>query len=131
MKHFTMNELVRSNTAINNEIDNEPTEDIKKNLIDLVENVLDPLREAYGHPIRVNSGYRSKELNKSIGGVPTSQHCLGQAADITTGTKNGNKDLIAIAKSINLPYDQLIDEKNGTWVHISYGPRNRHQFLRS
>ena len=126
-----MNELVRSNTAINNEIDNEPTEDIKKNLIDLVENVLDPLREAYGHPIRVNSGYRSKELNKSIGGVPTSQHCLGQAADITTGTKNGNKDLIAIAKSINLPYDQLIDEKNGTWVHISYGPRNRHQFLRS
>ena len=131
MKHFTMNELVRSNTAINNGIDNEPTEDIKKNLIDLVENVLDPLREAYGHPIRVNSGYRSKELNKSIGGVPTSQHCLGQAADITTGTKNGNKDLIAIAKSINLPYDQLIDEKNGTWVHISYGPRNRHQFLRS
>ena len=126
-----MNELVRSNTAINNGIDNEPTEDIKKNLIDLVENVLDPLREAYGHPIRVNSGYRSKELNKSIGGVPTSQHCLGQAADITTGTKNGNKDLIAIAKSINLPYDQLIDEKNGTWVHISYGPRNRHQFLRS
>lgn len=130
MKHFTMNELVRSNTAINNEIDNEPTGDIKKNLINLVENVLDPLREAYGHPIRVNSGYRSKELNKSIGGVPTSQHCLGQAADITTGTKNGNKDLIAIAKSINLPYDQLIDEKNGTWVHISYGPRNRHQFLR-
>lgn len=125
-----MNELVRSNTAINNEIDNEPTEDIKKNLINLVENVLDPLREAYGHPIHVNSGYRSKELNKSIGGVPTSQHCLGQAADITTGTKNGNKDLIAIAKSINLPYDQLIDEKNGTWVHISYGPRNRHQFLR-
>lgn len=86
--------------------------------------VLDPLREAYGKPIIVTSGYRCPELNKVLKGSRTSQHMKGQAADITVGTKEGNKKLFELAQELNLPYCQLIDEKKFTWVHISYDPNN-------
>ena len=82
MKYFTLRELTKSPTADRLKIDNTPDEKTKKNLIELVDTVLDPLREAYGHPIIVTSGYRCPKLNSAVGGVKNSQHVLGQAADI-------------------------------------------------
>lgn len=129
MRYFTLEELTKSATAIAKKIDNTPTKEVQLNLIKLVDNVLDPLRTAYGKPIRVNSGYRCPKLNKAVGGSATSQHVLGQAADITGGNKTENKIIFDLIKSLKLPFDQLIWENGGTWVHVSYGPRNRRQVL--
>ena len=87
MKYFTIKELTRSTTAQLRGIDNTPSQQVINNLTALVENVLDPLREAWGAPIHVNSGYRCPALNKAVSGVPASQHMLGEAADITAGSK--------------------------------------------
>lgn len=86
MKYFTIKELSHSDTAVARGIDNTPTGEAVHNLTELVENVLDPLREKYGKPIRVSSGYRSAVLNRSVNGATSSQHRLGQAADITVGS---------------------------------------------
>ncbi len=131
MKFFTIEELIKSDVAKRNNIDNIPNEQEKNNLIALIENILDPLREAYGKPIIVNSGFRSNKVNKLAGGSNTSQHKLGQAADIRSkqNTKEENKKLFELIQKLNLPYDQLIDEYNFSWVHVSYSPRNRKQIL--
>jgi hypothetical protein len=102
---------------------------VKAHLTLLTERVLDPLREAFGKPIKVNSGYRCPKLNKAVGGSATSQHMTGQAADITGGSKAENKKLFDLVRSLKLPFDQLIWENGGTWVHVSYSPRNRRQVL--
>lgn len=129
MKWFTLDELTRSNTAIARGIDNTPTEEAKKNLIQLVDKILDPLRDMYGKPIYVNSGYRSEALNKAVGGSKTSGHLLGTAADIDTGTKAGNKVLFDLIKH-NFTFDQLIDEKDYSWIHIDFNPKRlRNQIL--
>ena len=86
MKYFTIQELCASDTARKKGIDNTAPGDVKVRLSTLAEKILDPLRERYGKPIRVNSGYRSPILNKAVGGKPTSQHLRGEAADITGGT---------------------------------------------
>lgn len=129
MKWFDLEELTHSDTAIAKKIDNTPTEEVKKNLENLVKYVLDPLREMYGKPIYVNSGYRSEALNKAVGGSKTSQHVLGMAADIDTRTRKGNEELFdLIAK--NLSFDQLIDEKDYSWIHVSFDPKRlRNQIL--
>lgn len=119
MKYFTIAELTHSDTAVAKRIDNTPSRAVIENLEALVYNVLDPLREAYGKPITVNSGYRSDMLNVVVGGSKTSQHKTGEAADITTGTKEGNKWLFDYIFR-HLPYDQLIDEYDYSWVHVSY-----------
>lgn len=124
MKYFTLNELCASYTAKLNNIDNTPNKEEEGNIIDLVNNILDPLREAWGKPIRVNSGFRCTELNKVVGGAKNSQHLTGQAADITTGNKDNNKKLFDLIQKNNLPFCQLIDEKNFSWVHVSYDPNN-------
>lgn len=129
MKYFSIKELTKSSKADQLNIDNIPTKEAEENLIKLVENILDPLREAWGRPIKVNSGYRGSELNKAVGGAKTSQHCTGQAADISVGNPSENKKLFNLIQELNLPYDQLIDEYNYSWVHVSYGPRNRRQIL--
>lgn len=119
MKYFTIDELTRSDTAIARRIDNTPSPAVVENLKNLVFFVLDPLREAYGKPITVNSGYRSPALNKvTKGASKTSQHMIGEAVDITVKSKAGNKWLFDFIKD-NLPYDQLIDEYNYSWVHVS------------
>lgn len=127
-KYFTVKELCKSQTAINKGIDNTPTNIIVKNLNRLIDNVLDPLREAWGKPIIVNSGYRCPALNKAVGGVPTSHHLKGMAADITTGNVADNSKLFDLAITLKLPYCQLIWEKGGAagpdWVHISYDANN-------
>lgn len=129
MKYFTIKELCKSSTAEQKKIDNSPNKEIINNLEQLVEHVLDPLREEYGKPIRVNSGYRCPDLNKAVGGSKTSSHMKGLAADITVGTKSKNKQLFDLAQKLNLPFDQLIDESNFSWVHISYSNNPRKQIL--
>lgn len=119
MKYFTIKEMTKSSTAKANGIDNTPSDEGVLKLQKLIEAVLDPLREWYGKPIKVNSGYRCEALNKAVGGSDTSQHRLGEAADITVGTKKGNKKLFEYIKD-NLPFDQLINESNFSWVHVSY-----------
>lgn len=120
MKFFTIKELCRSKTAKEYGIDNTPTPQAVESMTRLIEVVLDPLREAYGKPIKVNSGFRSKELNDVLPGASkTSQHMRGEAADITVYTKEGNKWLFDYIKN-NLPFDQLINEYDYSWVHVSY-----------
>lgn len=131
MVNFTIQELTASTTAKSEKIQNVPTSEQIENLKQLINNVLDPLRNAYGKPIRVNSGFRSPELNAFLKGSKTSQHMKGQAADITAGSKQENKKLFELAQKLNLPFCQLIDEKNFTWVHISYDKNNvKRQILR-
>jgi hypothetical protein len=129
MKYFTIKELCKSSTAIEKKIDNTPNPEIVNNLENLVEHILDPLRERYGKPIHVNSGYRCPALNKAVNGSKTSHHMTGLAADITAGSPTKNKVLFDLAQELNLPFDQLIDEKNFRWIHISYSNKPRKQIL--
>lgn len=126
-KHFTLEEMTASETAARLGYPNVPGKTETASLTNLVTHILDPLREMIGKPIAVNSGFRSVAVNKAVGGVGDSQHCLGEAADIhVTGMTIG--DLFAYIKKSGLPFDQLIDEF-GSWVHVSYGPKNRRQTL--
>jgi hypothetical protein len=131
MKHFTLAEFVKSSTADKLGIKNDPTFEHQKNIHALVENVLDPLRELVGYPIKINSGYRSKALNTAVKGSATSQHCLGQAADIICPKLTAEK-LYQLIKDSGLDFDQLIQEF-GMWVHVSYSAfkDNRMQCLRA
>lgn len=142
-ENFTLSELTRSETAARMQINNEPGTIPLINLQKLCEKILQPLRNAYGLPIFINSGYRSAALNATIGGARNSQHMLGQAADITArhcppigydaavdyDFRKENKRLFSLIISLKLPFDQLIDEKSYSWIHVSYGPRNRRQVL--
>lgn len=130
MKYFTIGELCASSTADARGIKNTPMLQEAGNLKALADNVLDPVREWYGKPIYVNSGYRCPQLNRMVGGKPTSQHIKGEAADITAGSKEENRKLFDYIKR-NLTFDQLIDEKNFSWVHVSFkrNGENRSQVL--
>ena len=132
MKWFALKEFVKSNTAARMGINNNPSEDVKKNIELLVEKILDPLREKFGKPIIVTSGYRCKELNKAVGGAAKSQHMSGEAADIRTveDSKSANKELFNLIIELGLPFDQLINEHDYDWVHVSYGKRNRRMILK-
>lgn len=129
MKYFTIKELCKSSTATERRIDNSPNSEIIINLEQLVENILDPLRENYGKPIKVNSGYRCPELNKVVKGSKNSHHMTGCAADITGSSKAENKKLFELAQKLKLPFDQLIDEKKFSWIHISFSKKPRRQIL--
>lgn len=121
--------MIKSDTATAKGIDNTPTQEVIDNLTKLIEAVLDPLRKWYGKPIRINSGYRCSALNEAVGGAKNSQHTTGMAADIDTHSTEENKKLFDYIKD-NLEYDQLIDEKNLAWVHVSYNDgHNRKQVL--
>lgn len=135
MMFFSIEELSHSDTARKKGIDNSPSQDIRGNMEALIDRILDPLRIAYDKPILVNSGYRSAELNKAVGGSKTSDHLTGRAADITAGSRAENMKLFNLIQSMGLPFDQLIFEKGSRaqgpdWVHVSYNPsRNRKQIL--
>lgn len=132
MKYFTIEEMIKSDTAQSKGIQNIPSKEEEQNLISLIENILDPLREVYGKPIIVTSGYRCQKLNSAVGGAKTSQHLTGEAADIRSveDTVSENKKLFDLIQKLNLPFDQLIDEYNLNWVHVSYSKRNRRQVLK-
>lgn len=124
MKYFTFEELYRSETAERLDIKNEPSLQ-EKPLIDwnlqyLVNTILDPLREYMGCPIYVTSGYRCKELNRKVGGVPTSQHMKGEAADITIAGAT-TEDLLRMVQFIEYEcnYDQLIIYREQRFLHVS------------
>ena len=124
MKYFSFQEMERSDTAVRYAIDNSIPENLKNNVARLVDNVLDPLREAWGRPLTVSSGYRCPALNRAVGGSATSHHLRGMAADITTGNNADNRRLFQLIINLGLPFTQLIDERDFSWVHVSYDPEN-------
>ena len=126
-KNFTLSELTKTNTGITN----QPNKQELQALIILSGKVLQPLRDIYGKAIAVNSGFRSYAVNKAVGAAKGSQHSKGEAADLTTHTKEGNKQLFEIIKS-ELEYDQLINEYDYSWIHVSFKAdgRNRKQILK-
>ena len=128
-KHLSLKEVVRSNTAIKKGIDNNPTKEHLDNLIRLADNVFEPLREYINKPINVSSGYRSEALNKLIGGASGSQPSKGEALDLDNG-KLLNKIMFEYIKD-NLEFDQLINEQDYSWIHVSYREgKNRKQVLK-
>ena len=123
-EHISYKEGTRSTTAIRRGISNNPDNEQLANMELLAEKVFEPLREWVGGPIKINSFFRSPELNKAIGGSAKSQHCHGQAIDIDdTYGKVANSEMYHYVKS-NLDFDQMIwefgDDDNPDWVHISY-----------
>jgi zinc D-Ala-D-Ala carboxypeptidase len=134
-KHITMAEATNSETAKKLGISNLPNDVELANMKLVAEKCFEPIREWYGKPLRINSFFRSAKLNSSIGGSSgTSQHCLGQAIDLSSGNNAENKKIFLWAKD-NLVYDQIIyeygDDNGCDWVHISYKPTgNRKQALR-
>ena len=107
--YFTLSELLRSDTAAARSIDNAPSHDVIRRLNALMDECLDPVRELWGKPIGVNSGYRSPALNAAVGGAAASQHMKGEAADITTGSVADNLRLferIAAISSIGAQAEQ-------------------------
>lgn len=126
--NFTLSELTKSETALRKGLNNEPTQDVISALQSLAFNVLQPVRDHYGKAIKINSGYRSPEVNASVGGSKTSDHCKGMAADIEIAGV-ANADLAKYIKD-TLQFTQVILEfytpgvADSGWVHVSYDPAN-------
>ena len=124
-KNLTLAEVTKSTTAKRLGIDNTPDEWTTENLRQVAINIFQPLREAFGCPIYVSSGYRSAELNTAIGGSSRSQHVEGRALDLDADVYGGctNSQVFNWIKE-NLDFDQLIwefgDDDNPDWVHVSY-----------
>jgi zinc D-Ala-D-Ala carboxypeptidase len=126
MKHFTIQELTKTVHG-----KNEPNQEQIKNLVLLIEKVLDPARDELGAPIVITSGFRSAKVNKAVRGAANSQHCKGQAADITC---YNNRALFRIIQ--DMEFDQLIyefgDDDQPSWIHVSYSSTlNRNHVLRA
>ena len=148
MKYFCVEEMISSATALREGIDNRPSKCAYHLLHVLVEQLLDPIREAWGAPILVSSGYRCKELNALVGGAKNSHHLLGCAADITApllspqggkkgsamseylplggGREGANRKLFNLIRQMQqegkIRFTQLIWEGDGRWIHISDVP---------
>jgi len=136
-EHISYKEAVRSDTADRLNIINIPGETELDNMSTISEKIFEPLRSHVGGPIRINSFFRSVELNKAIGGSSTSQHCKGQAFDLddSYGCMN-NAEMYKFVKD-NLDFDQMIwefgDDENPNWIHISYisQEKNRNRCLKA
>lgn len=122
MKYFSIPELTDSDTGRRHKIDNTAPTHAVENLTTLVQCVLDPLREAWGKPLTVNSGYRCPKLNQAVGGVATSYHLKGMAADITAGSTVDNRRLFQLVLDLGLPYTELIGERGFKWLHVALDP---------
>jgi uncharacterized protein YcbK (DUF882 family) len=126
-KNFTLEELTYSDVAVKNSIENTPDGNVKKSLAILAADLLQPLRDHIGKPITILSGYRSKAVNKMVGGVKNSQHLIGQAVDCTIDA--GPEKLLVALKASNLDFDQAILYR-GNFLHLSYKPgRNRKMMM--
>lgn len=127
-ENFSLAEMVKSETALRQGLDNTPGDAEIANLKRLAENVLQPIRNAYGKGVKVNSGFRHPDVNAAVGGSRTSDHCKGMAADIEIPGV-ANADLAEWIKD-NLAFTQLILEfytpgiPDSGWVHVSYDPSN-------
>jgi hypothetical protein len=136
-KNLALAEVMRSETAKRKGISNMPTPEHIENFKKLAENVFQPIREHFGVPIHISSGYRSAALNKAVGGSASSQHCQGEAIDIDMdGTSVTNKQIFDFVKD-NVNFDQMIWEfgtdANPDWVHVSYDSagKQRKQILKA
>ena len=127
MKYFSLREMTKSDTARRLGIDNTPSDSIKKNLTLFINTILDPIREDWGGPISISSGYRCPELNAKVGGAKTSGHLYGFCADLQV--KGGMKKIRELAdfilkwmKDHNMKFDELLFEKSGgvTWLHFCW-----------
>ena len=130
-KNFALSEIIHSNTAKRLGIENEPTKAHLQNMQHLIDDLIQPLRSSIG-PIRISSGYRNPSLNRAIGGSRSSQHCKGQALDIQfweMGQMN-NKVIYDFILDSNMEFDQMINEFDFAWIHISLKAKgNRRQVL--
>ena len=136
-KNLALAEVTRSETAKRKGISNMPTPEHIENFKKLAENVFQPIRDHFGVPIHISSGYRSAALNKAVGGSASSQHCQGEAIDIDMdGTSITNKQIFDFVKA-NVNFDQMIWEfgtdANPDWVHVSYEStgKQRKQILKA
>ena len=134
-EHFSLSEFEYSATAIRNGIDNSVPDRFIPSLKNLCEQVLEPLRQHVRQPMVISSGYRCPELNKLVGGSPTSQHLTGEAADIYIPDPKKLLRWYNYLKQSDISYDQLLLERKGNilWLHVSCKPnpsKNRHQVLR-
>ena len=124
MKYFSLREMTKSDTARKLGIDNTPSDSIKKNLTLFIDKILDPIREDWGSPIIVSSGYRCPELNKAVGGVKTSGHMYGFCADLQVkgDLRKFSNFVIEWMKEHQMKFDQIIWEKCGgvTWLHFCW-----------
>ena len=119
--NFTLEELCASTKAKELQIINQVTDAVHLQALKvLAKDVLQPIRDMHEGPVTVTSGYRQPALNKALGGSPTSQHPKGEAADITVGSPADNKDLFEQIARSDIPYDQLICEFGGEWLHVSH-----------
>ena len=125
-EHFSLEELTLSQTAVRKGINNEPSEAVKNNL-KVLANGLEQVRAILLSPLHINSGYRSFDLNKAIGGSSHSAHMDGYAADFIAPAFGNPESIVRTLKRSMLKCDQCIME--GTWVHVSFAPTMRNQFL--
>lgn len=132
-KNFSLKELTHSSTANYNKVDNTPGRLELENLKKLCHDILQPIRNKWGDSIFVTSGYRNPILNRLVGGSTTSQHILGQAVDITVGSKSSNKKLfdliVGMIENEEITVGQLISEKDYSWIHISLPYKKVNQIL--
>ena len=129
-KYFTLQELVRSETAAKKGIDNTPSFEVVEHLTALTERILEPMRAAYGKAIKVSSGYRCEKLNAAVGGVKGSAHTRGDAADLQAADMAGFKKFVREwLISQRIKFDQCIIENSGKveWIHISIYAANGSQ----
>ena len=125
-EHFSLEELTQSQVASRKGIDNDPSEAVKTNL-EVLANGLERVRAILLSPLHISSGYRSFDLNKLIGGSTKSAHMDGYAADFTAPAFGNPEAIVRTLKRSMLKCDQVIME--GTWVHVSFAPAMRNQFL--
>ena len=127
-KNFTLSEITKSNTAKRLGIDNAPNQEHLNNMQILIRDLIQPLRDALG-PIRITSGYRNPTLNRAIGGSTKSQHCKGQAVDIQFWKKGKmcNKEIYDWVLKEGIEFDQMINEFDYAWIHISLRPDNKNR----
>lgn len=116
-KNFTLEEFTRSETAERMGINNVPGNREKMAIVNLCAKLLQPLRDIYGKPIRINSGYRCPELNKAVGGVPNSMHQNGEASDLSIDGKA--RELLELIEENHLPFDQAILYRKQNFLHVS------------
>lgn len=132
MLNFTLSELIHSDTAVKYNLNNMPDINAIDNLLLLITECLQPVREIFGKPIRITSGFRTKRVNELVGGSNKSEHLTGCAADFIISGFTVAQIVDRIRKT-NIPFNQLIEEhsKNTSWVHISYKKTgNKREVLR-
>lgn len=124
MKYFSISELTHSDTAVSLGMDNTPTKEQAENLERLVRHVLDPIRQQWGRPLKVTSGFRSPAINFEVGGVEDSYHMDGCAADITAGSTPANSELMSLIRTMHLMgilrLTECYADMQRRYIHIAY-----------